>query len=124
MTCAKLTLVIVATLVVGAACNPDKAKVISALEATWTTNDPTGQPERVQFDGANVTYAYETDAQYACPYRLRSYHEERNVLEIKIRCKQRIGADAWVNYSLQFEPDHSKFVAIVEGQPAAVFTRQ
>ena len=124
MTCAKLTLVIAATLAATAGgCNPDKAKVVSALEATWTTIDPTGQPELVKFDGANVIYAYGTDGEYRCPYGLRSFHEERGVIELKIRCKRRIGADDWVNYSLQFEPDQRKFVMSVEGQPAGVYTR-
>lgn len=107
----------------GLGCDRPESQILGALQGDWETRDATGQPERVHFDVQTVTYAHGTNDAFTCPYRVNAYHELESLIELRIKCKQRSGADAWIDYRLEFQPDRRTFTLVMDKRTMGTFRR-
>ena len=57
----------------------------------------------------------------ACPYRVTSFHVEERTVDLRLRCRRRTGADAWVPYHLRLNEDLAEFQLYLEGRNVGTY---
>ena len=104
-------------------CDQEEAKVLKDMKGAWETSTPAGGVEKVSFDVQTVTYGPGSEDAYTCPYRVNAYHEKEAYVEVRIKCKQRTGADAWIDYRLDFQPDRQSFTLKLDKRDLGTYRR-
>lgn len=108
---------------IGLGCQRTESKVLMDLRGVWETTAPSGDLERIHFDVQTVTYAHGTERAFTCPYRVNAYHEKESLIELRIKCKQRTGADEWIDYRLEFQPGRRAFTLLLDDRELGTFRR-
>jgi len=104
-------------------CNNETANFPSTLEGVWETRNVLGEVERIKIDANAMVFGYGNDEQkYSCSYRVPSYYEKENVMDIWLRCPRWTGNPGDVAYKLQFTANKKQFTLALGGRPIAVFT--
>lgn len=117
----KIVCLIFGIALVGQACEQEESEFAQSLQREWSVASPDGSEERVLFEAEQITYFYNTDKQYTCPYRMMSFSEKARKITILSRCKQRTGSNSDVEYNLMFEEDQQSFSLLLEKRNVGIY---
>jgi hypothetical protein len=116
-----LAVAALAAALLAAACDQAPADFPASIQREWATKAADGQAERVLVDDEAITWAYRTEKQFACPYRVMSFSEKARTIDISLLCRKRTGSELPVAHRLEVGEDGGSFVLRLEGRAVGLF---
>lgn len=119
--CTLLTAALLVIALAALACEIEESDFVDSLYQEWTLTGADGATERVLFEPNKVTWNYQTDKAYSCPYRVTSFFEKQRTIDINLQCRQRTGTVSPVGYQLKLSEEGDTFSLLLQGRSIGVY---